>query len=183
MTGQPLTDQSPDTMQEAQPKAPLREPEAFLAALKPGARLFGLDVGTKTVGIALSDVTLMIASGFETLIRRKFGVDAAELLRLAAEQGVGGFVVGLPVNLDGRDGPRAQATRAFARNFARLTPYPVLLWDERLSTQEAERLLISADASRRRRAEVIDKVAATLILQGALDRIATLRRNSSGGTP
>lgn len=169
-------------MDEGRARAPMREPEAFLAALQPGKRLFGLDVGTKTIGLALSDVTLMIASGFETLIRRKFGQDAAELMRLADAQGVGGFVVGLPVNLDGRDGPRAQATRAFARNFARLTPHPVLLWDERLTTQEAERLLISADASRRRRAEVIDKVAATLILQGALDRIAALRRAASGGT-
>ncbi|MDX2202714.1 MAG: Holliday junction resolvase RuvX [Hyphomicrobiaceae bacterium] len=172
-------------MEQAEARLPLRDPEAFLARLRPGDRLFGLDVGTKTVGIALSDVTLMIASGFETLLRgKKFGVDAAELLRLAAREGVGGFVVGLPVNLDGRDGPRAQATRAFARNFARLTPHPVLLWDERLTTQEAERLLISADASRKRRAEVIDKVAATLILQGALDRIADLRRRAlPEGTP
>ncbi len=169
------------TTDQDEARRPLREPDAFLARLQPGARLFGLDVGTKTVGLALSDVTLMIASGFETLIRRKFGQDAAELLRLGAEQGVGGYVIGLPVNLDGRDGPRAQATRAFARNFARLTPHPVLLWDERYSTQEAERMLISADASRKRRAEVIDKVAATLILQGALDRIATLRRADAKG--
>lgn len=168
---------------QAETKAPLRDPEAFLARLAPGARLFGFDVGTKTVGIALSDVTLMIASGFETLHRRKFGLDAADLIARAKAEGVGGYVIGLPVNLDGRDGPRAQATRAFARNFARLTPHPILLWDERLSTQEAERLLISADASRKRRSEVIDKVAATLILQGALDRIASLRRAASQETP
>lgn len=149
--------------------------EAFVRALTPGVRLLGLDVGTKTVGLALSDVTLMIASGFNTLSRGKFKTDAEQLIRLAQEHGVGGFVIGMPVNLDGTQGPRAQATRGFARNFARMTPLPILLWDERLSTQEAERMLISADASRRRRAEVIDKVAATLILQGALDRMKTLR--------
>ncbi len=168
-----------ETEARSQPAAPMHEPGEFLAALQPGRRLFGLDVGTKTIGLALSDVTLMIASGFSTLQRTKFTADAMELLRLAEEQGVGGFVVGLPVNLDGRDGPRAQATRAFARNLAKLTPLPILLWDERLSTQEAERMLISADASRRRRAEVIDKVAATLILQGALDRLSGLRDVSS----
>jgi putative Holliday junction resolvase len=161
-------------MTEADGKGLILEPEAFLQALRPGMRLFGFDVGTKTVGIALSDVTRMIASGFSTLARTKFKADATQLLALAQAQGVGGFVIGLPVNLDGRDGPRAQATRAFARNFARLTPLPILLWDERLSTQEAERMLISADASRKRRAEVIDKVAATIILQGALDRLGPL---------
>lgn len=149
--------------------------EAFVAALGPGARLLGLDLGTKTIGVALSDVTLMIASGVTTLARSKFKADAGRLLELARELGAGGFVIGLPVNLDGRDGPRAQATRAFARNFARATPLPILLWDERLSTQEAERMLIAADATRRRRAEVIDKVAATLILQGALDRLRQMR--------
>lgn len=152
------------------------ELEAFVQALVPGSRLFGLDVGTKTIGLALSDVTLLIASGFRTLVRAaKFKADAMELVALAQAQGVGGFVIGLPMNLDGTQGPRAQATRAFARNFARMTPLPILLWDERLSTQEAERMLIAADASRRRRAEVIDKVAATLILQGALDRMKPLR--------
>ena len=162
-------------MAEQAGKGNILELEPFLAALGPGARLFGLDVGTKTIGLALSDVTLMIASGFSTLQRVKFKADAEMVLAQAQAQGVGGFVIGLPVNLDGRDGPRAQATRAFARNFARMTPLPILLWDERLSTQEAERMLISADATRRRRAEVIDKVAATLILQGALDRMRHLR--------
>lgn len=162
-------------MQEGDDKGRILDPRAFLAALGPGQRLFGLDVGTKTIGIALSDVSLMIASGVTTLTREKFKIDAQKLLGMARELGVGGLVVGLPVNLDGRDGPRAQATRAFARNLARLTPLPLLLWDERLSTQEAERMLIAADASRRRRAEVIDKVAATLILQGALDRLRLTR--------
>lgn len=162
-------------MQEAGGQSGILDIEAFMRALGPGQRLFGLDVGTKTVGIALSDVTRMIASGFETLMRVKFKADAEQLIARAQVQGVGGFVIGLPMNLDGSQGPRAQATRAFARNFSRMTPLPILLWDERYSTQEAERMLISADASRRRRAEVIDKVAATLILQGALDRMQGLR--------
>lgn len=162
-------------MQPVQGTGGILELGSFLAALGKGCRLLGLDVGTKTIGIALSDVTLMIASGVTTLSRTKFKADAEQLLALAQAQGVGGFVIGLPVNLDGSSGPRAQATRAFARNLARLTPLPILLWDERLSTQEAERMLIAADASRRRRAEVIDKVAATLILQGALDRLGPMR--------
>ncbi|KAB2910544.1 MAG: Holliday junction resolvase RuvX [Hyphomicrobiaceae bacterium] len=152
------------------------EPEAFVRALRPAARLIGIDLGTKTLGLALSDVTRTIASGLATLPRTKFAADARRLLDLAAEHGVGGFVIGLPVNLDGSEGPRAQATRAFARNLGRLTPLAILLWDERLSTAAAERTLLEADASRRRRAEVIDKVAATLILQGALDRLKLLDR-------
>lgn len=147
------------------------EPEAFARAMPAGARLMGLDVGTKTLGLALSDVTRTIASGLTTLARAKFSADARRLLELAAEHGVGGFVVGLPINLDGSEGPRAQATRAFTRNLIRLSDIPMLLWDERLSTAAAERMLIEADMSRRRRAQVIDKVAATLILQGALDRL------------
>jgi putative holliday junction resolvase len=147
------------------------EAEAFAAALPKGARLIGIDLGTKTLGLALSDVTRSIASGLTTLPRTRFAADAAKLLALAAEHGVGGFVIGLPFNLDGSQGPRAQATRAFARNLGRLTPLPMLLWDERLTTAAAERSLLEADASRKRRAEVIDKVAATLILQSALDRL------------
>lgn len=170
-------------MQPEQATGGVLAPEAFLAALGKGLRLLGLDVGTKTIGIALSDVTLMIASGVTTLFRTKFKADAEQLLALAAAQGVGGFVIGMPVNLDGRDGPRAQATRAFARNLARMTPLPILLWDERLSTQEAERMLISADASRKRRAEVIDKVAATIILQGALDRLGPMRQQTPEEVP
>jgi putative Holliday junction resolvase len=141
-----------------------------------GARLLGLDVGTKTIGLALSDVTRMIASGLTTLARGKFAADGRRLLEIVREHDIGGLVIGLPVNLDGSEGPRAQATRAFARNLAKLTPLPMLLWDERLTTAAAERSLLEADVSRRRRAEVIDKVAATLILQGALDRLKLLDR-------
>lgn len=131
----------------------------------------GLDVGSKTVGVALSDVKRNIATSLVTLRRSRFSADAKALLELAAKHGVGGFVMGLPLNLDGSAGPRVQATRAFARNLAKLTTAPILLWDERLSTVAAERMLLEADVSRRRRAEVIDKVAAALILQGALDRM------------
>lgn len=145
--------------------------DAFVQALSPGARLIGIDVGTKTLGLALSDVGRSIASGLETIWRKKFTSDVTLLLAHATEQRVGGFVIGLPLNLDGREGPRSQATRAFARNLAKLTPLPILLWDERLSTAAAERTLLESDASRRRRAEVIDKMAATIILQTALDRM------------
>lgn len=145
--------------------------DTFAAALPRNARLIGIDVGTKTLGLALSDVSRMIASALETIRRSKFQVDMRRLLDIAAQHGVGGYVVGLPLNLDGSQGPRAQASRAFARNLAGLTDVPILLWDERLSTAEAERMLIQADTSRQRRAEVIDKLAATLILQGALDRM------------
>jgi putative Holliday junction resolvase len=153
------------------PGAVFFEAGDFARALPRGSPLMGLDVGTKTLGVALSDVTRMIASGLTTLARVKFTADARALLELAATHRVGGFVIGLPINLDGSDGPRAQATRAFARNLAKLTPIPILLWDERLSTAAAERALLEADMSRRRRAQVIDKVAATLILQSALDRL------------
>ncbi|MGD9806073.1 MAG: Holliday junction resolvase RuvX [Hyphomicrobiaceae bacterium] len=155
----------PDTLRGVLPL------DIFAAALAPGARLIGIDVGTKTLGLALSDVSRMIASALETIRRTKFKADAVRLLQLASTHGVGGFVVGLPINLDGSQGPRAQSSKAFARNLAGLTDAPILLWDERLSTAEAERMLIDADTSRRRRAEVIDKLAATLILQGALDRM------------
>jgi putative Holliday junction resolvase len=148
----------------------------FARVLPVGARLLGLDVGTKTIGLALSDVTRMIASGLTTLARGKFAADGRRLLEIVREHDIGGLVIGLPVNLDGSEGPRAQATRAFARNLAKLTPLPMLLWDERLTTAAAERSLLEADVSRRRRAEVIDKVAATLILQGALDRLKLLDR-------
>ncbi len=145
--------------------------EDFARSLPADARLIGIDLGTKTLGLALSDVTRTIASGLSTLPRGKFSEDAGRLTALAEEHGVGGFVLGLPVNLNGTESPRSQATRAFARNLGRATRFPILLWDERLSSVEAERSLLEADASRRRRAMVIDKVAATLILQGALDRL------------
>jgi putative Holliday junction resolvase len=146
---------------------------AFAAALSAG-RLIGIDAGTKTFGLALSDTRRSIASPLETIQRTKFAVDSARLLRLAGEHTIAGFVLGWPVNLDGSMGPRAQATKAFARNLNRLSASPILLWDERLSTAAAERMLIVADASRRRRAEVIDKLAATIILQGAVDRMRAL---------
>ncbi|MEQ1718073.1 MAG: Holliday junction resolvase RuvX [Hyphomicrobium sp.] len=144
---------------------------AFRARLPAGGRLIGIDAGTKTLGLALSDVTRTIASPLETIFRKKFSTDAAYLLELARTHGVGGLVVGFPVNLDGAEGPRAQGTRALTRNLNKLTALPILLWDERLTTQIAERMLIDADQSRKRRAEVIDKLAATLILQSALDRL------------
>jgi putative Holliday junction resolvase len=133
------------------------EAEEFARAMPAGARLMGLDVGTKTLGLALSDVTRTIASGLTTLVRAKFSVDVRRLLELAQEHGVGGFVVGLPINLDGSQGPRAQATRAFARGLSKLTAIPILYWDERLSTAAAERTLLEADMSRRRRAQVITR--------------------------
>jgi putative holliday junction resolvase len=144
---------------------------AFMERAGPSGRLIGIDAGTKTLGLALSDVTRTIASPLVVLRRKRFKEDAAELLRLAEEHSVAGFVLGLPTNLDGTTGPRVQATRAFAKNLNRLTPLPILLWDERLSTAEAERTLLEADTSRKRRAAVIDKLAATIILQGALDRM------------
>jgi putative pre-16S rRNA nuclease len=143
-------------------------------ALAPGARLIGIDVGTKTLGLALSDTTRNIASALVTLRRSRLADDLRRLLELAGQHGAGGFVVGLPLNLDGSAGPRAQATRAFVRNLAKATPLPVVYWDERLSTVAAQRALLEADLSRKRRAEVVDKVAATLILQGALDRMRHL---------
>ncbi len=144
---------------------------ALSERLKREERLLGLDVGTKTIGLALSDVMRQIATPRETIRRTKFMADAARLLELAKLHGVGGLVIGLPVNLDGSEGPRAQSTRAFARNLAALTNLPMAFWDERLSTAAAERALLEADASRKRRAEVIDKMAAAYILQGALDRL------------
>jgi len=136
------------------------------------SRLLGLDLGEKTIGLALSDITLMVATPMETLARGKFGVDAAKIEKIVADQGVGGLVVGLPLNMDGTDGPSAQSARAFARNFAaRASALPVLLWDERMSTAAVTRTLIDADASRKRRGEVVDKMAAAYILQGALERL------------
>lgn len=144
---------------------------AFMAALPPNRRLIGIDVGTKTLGLALSDVSRTIATGLETIRRTKFKADAARLMELIGEHKPAGLVIGMPISLDGTEGPRCQATRAFARNVAPLAGLPMLLWDERLSTAAAERALLEADTSRRRRAELIDKVAATLILQNALDRM------------
>jgi putative Holliday junction resolvase len=134
--------------------------------------LIGLDLGTKTIGVAASDPDRRLATGVETVARSKFTEDAARLIALAAERNAIGFVLGLPLNMDGSEGPRAQSTRAFARNFSKLTELPIALWDERLSTAAVERELIAADMSRARRDEVIDQHAAAFILQGALDRLA-----------
>jgi putative pre-16S rRNA nuclease len=138
------------------------------------ARLLGLDVGTKTVGLALSDVTRSIATPYETIRRTKFTADAKRIAEIVAKEGVGGLVIGLPLNLDGSEGPRVQSTRAFARNLSAHVDLPMTFWDERLSTAAVERHLIEADASRKRRAEVIDRMAAAYILQGALDRLRGL---------
>ncbi|MGA7790519.1 MAG: Holliday junction resolvase RuvX [Xanthobacteraceae bacterium] len=143
------------------------------AALLPerGA-LIGLDLGTKTVGVAVSDPDRRVAAPVETITRKQFNRDAARVLELATARRAVGIVLGLPINMDGSEGPRAQSTRAFARNLARLTELPIALWDERLSTAAVERALIAADASRARRKAVIDAHAASYILQGALDRLA-----------
>jgi putative pre-16S rRNA nuclease len=149
-----------------------------LSDLKPlvatGLRLLGLDLGEKTIGLALSDTLLMVATPMETLKRGKFSADAQILGGLIAKQGVGGLVVGLPLNMDGSEGPSAQSAKAFARNFTRLSALPIVFWDERLSTSAVTRTLIEADTSRKRRSEVVDKMAAAYILQGALDRLRTL---------
>lgn len=136
-----------------------------------GGRLAGLDVGTKTIGIALCDAQWMIATAAETIGRTKFAKDRAKLEALVAAQFVRGFVIGLPLNMDGSESPRSQASRAFARNIADIG-LPILLWDERWSTQAVTRAMIDADTSRARRAELVDKLAASYILQGAIDGLA-----------
>jgi len=137
--------------------------------------LIGLDLGTKTIGVAASDPDRKVATGVTTIARTNFTADANKLLALAAERRAVGFVLGLPVNMNGSEGPRAQSTRAFARNLSKLTELPIALWDERLSTAAVERELIAADVSRKKRAAVIDQHAAAFILQGALDRLGALR--------
>jgi putative holliday junction resolvase len=139
--------------------------------------LIGLDLGTKTIGVAVSDPDRKLATGVETVRRKAFKQDAARLLAIAADRRAVGFVLGLPINMDGSEGPRAQSTRAFARNFANLTDLAIALWDERLSTAAVERELIGMDMSRAKRADVIDEHAAIFILQGALDRLANLRKS------
>jgi putative Holliday junction resolvase len=140
--------------------------------------LIGLDLGTKTIGVAASDPDRRLATAVETVARKAFQADAARLLALASERNAAGFLLGLPLNMDGSEGPRAQSTRAFARNLARLTPLPIALWDERLSTAAVERELIASDASRARRAAVIDQHAAIFILQGALDFLRLARERA-----
>jgi putative Holliday junction resolvase len=142
--------------------------------LPPRGALIGLDLGTKTIGVAASDPDRRLANGVETVRRRTFSLDCARLIALAHERKVVGMVLGLPINMNGSEGPRAQSTRAFARNLAKLCGLPIGLWDERLSTAAVERELLAADASRAKRAAVIDQHAAAYILQGALDRLAGL---------
>ncbi|PYF10036.1 putative Holliday junction resolvase [Rhodobacter viridis] len=148
----------------------------FAALMPRVGALAGLDLGTKTIGVSVSDTLRSIATPLRTIRREKFTLDAAELLKIVAERQIIGLVLGLPVNMDGSEGPRAQSTRAFARNLEKLTPLPITFWDERLSTVAAERAMLEADLSRKRRAELVDHVAAGFILQGALDRLAHLGR-------
>jgi putative Holliday junction resolvase len=154
--------------------APILTIEDLPKLLSPEARLLGLDVGSKTVGLALSDVTRSVATPYDTVRRTKFTEDAKLIEDAIEKNDVGALVIGLPLNLDGSEGPRAQSTRAFARNLAARIAVPIAFWDERLSTAAVERHLIEADASRKRRAEVIDRMAAAYILQGALDRLRHL---------
>jgi putative pre-16S rRNA nuclease len=142
--------------------------------LKPGERLLGLDLGEKTIGLALSDTRLTVATPWKTLKRGKFKGDAQLLAAAIAEHGIGGLIIGLPLNMDGSEGPSAQSARAFARNFAAISDCPLALVDERLSTAAVTRTLLEADASRRRRGAVVDKMAAAYILQGALDRLRNM---------
>jgi len=147
----------------------------FAAALPRGRSVMGLDLGTKTIGVAASDGLLSSANPVETIKRQKFGLDAARLLEIATGRDAAGLILGLPRNMDGSEGPRCQSTRAFARNLEKLTELPITFWDERLSTVAAERALLEADTTRKRRAEVIDNVAASYILQGILDRLSHMR--------
>jgi len=147
------------------------EPRELKAKLAPKARLMGLDVGEKTIGLALSDAGLTIASPYKTIQRQKFTLDARDLLEMAAREGVGGFVIGLPLNMDGSEGRRCQSTRQFAANLSELTNLPITYQDERMSTMAVTKTLIEADRSRKRRKELVDKMAASYILQGALDSL------------
>ena len=144
-----------------------------VASLPPRVPIIGLDLGTKTIGVAISDITRQIASPLETISRRKFTQDAERIAFLIARENAGLLVLGLPLNMDGSEGPRAQSTRAFARNLGKMIATPIAFWDERLSTAAVERMLISADTSRAKRSAVIDKLAATYILQSALDSIVS----------
>jgi putative Holliday junction resolvase len=155
--------------------APILPLTEAVAHWPPRGALVGLDLGTKTIGVAVSDPDRKLATAVETIQRKAFKADATRLLAIAGERKAAGFVLGLPINMDGSEGPRAQSTRAFARNLAGLTDLAIALWDERLSTAAVERELIANDVSRARRAEVIDQHAAIFILQGALDRLANMK--------
>ncbi|MBI3451426.1 MAG: Holliday junction resolvase RuvX [Rhodospirillales bacterium] len=154
----------------------IRNPTDLAAELPRGTRLLGFDIGTKTLGLALSDTGLAIATPLETLRRGKFTADAAMLREIVVKQNVGGFVLGLPVNMDGSEGPRCQSVRAFAANLLGKIDLPLAFWDERLSTAAVTRMMIDADLSRARRAELVDKAAAAYILQGFLDHLKALKR-------
>ncbi len=153
--------------------APIHE---SVTALPPEGALIGLDLGTKTIGVAVSDPLRLTATGLETIRRTKLAPDLARLAAIASGRGAVGVVLGLPRNMDGSEGPRAQSTRAFARNLAGRLPLPIAFWDERLSTVAVERAMIAADSSRKRRAENVDRLAAAYILDGALARLAAERR-------
>lgn len=148
--------------------------EELAPMIKGEGRLMGLDLGTRTIGVAVSDVLRSVATALETIRRTRFCDDAQRLLQIIQENEIAAIIVGMPLNMDGSEGPRAQSTRAFVRNLRQHTDLPMVLWDERLSTVAAERALLAADTSRKRRAEVIDKMAAAFILQGALDRLRSL---------
>ena len=158
----------------------IRKPRELSSGLARDARLLALDLGTKTIGLALSDVRRTIATPFDTIARSKLAADLATLEQVIEAEGVGALVLGLPINMDGSEGPRCQATRQFAADLLKMMDMPLAFWDERLSTRAAENALLDADVSRKRRAEVIDKVAAAVILQGFLDFLAA-SGNSGGG--
>lgn len=149
----------------------VKTPAELASALKPGERLFGLDLGEKTIGVAVGDTMLSFASPLETIAKRKFTTDAEALIALIKKHNIGGLVIGLPLNMNGTEGPSAQSARAFARNFEIKHPLPILFWDERLSTVAVTRTLLEADVSREKRKEVVDKMAAAFILQGVLDAV------------
>ena len=153
----------------------------FLAALPPNRPICGLDLGTVTIGFAVSDLRRQVATPLLVIRRTKFTEDATRLMALLAERQIAGIILGLPLNMDGSEGPRVQSTRAFARNLEKLTALPIGFWDERLSTVAAERALLEADTSRKRRSQVIDQVAAGYILQGALDRMGYMTRAANDG--
>ncbi|WP_322892697.1 MULTISPECIES: Holliday junction resolvase RuvX [unclassified Yoonia] len=156
----------------------LETPQEFAAALPRAGAIAGLDLGTVTIGVAVSDGLRSVSTPLETIRRKKFTLDAARLFEITTHRLIVGLVLGLPRNMDGSEGPRCQATRAFARNLEKLTPLPITFWDERLSTVAAERSLLESDTSRKRRAELIDNVAAGYILQGMLDRLQHLERHT-----
>ena len=153
---------------------PVQSVDELLRGLPPGRTLAGIDLGTKTIGLAVSDRSLAFAHPRPVIMRRKFSIDAETLLAAVGRENAGGIVVGLPINMDGSEGPRAQASRAFVRNMERLTDLPFAFWDERLSTVAADRALIEMDVSRRKREARIDSAAASFILQGVLDRLQAL---------